>query len=40
MSEGDISMSMMNEPKQMSEEYKKFLYARATHSNHAHATNN
>ena len=35
MSDGDISMSMMNEPKQMSEEYKKFLYARATHSNHA-----
>ena len=33
-SDGDISMSMMNESKQMSEEYKKFLHARATHSNH------
>ena len=35
MSDGDISMNMTNEPGQMSEEYKKFLYARATHSNHA-----
>ena len=35
MSDGDISMSMMNELKQMSEEYKKFLYVRATHSNHS-----
>ena len=35
MSDGDISMSMMNELGQMSEEYKKFLYARATHSNNA-----
>ena len=33
-SDGNISTSMMNEPKQMSEEYKKFLYARASHSNH------
>ena len=33
-SDGNISTSMMNELKQMSEEYKKFLYARATHSNH------
>ena len=31
---GDISMNMMNEPKQVSEEDKKFLYARAVHSNH------
>ena len=35
MSDGDISVSMMNEPKQMSEEYKKVLYARASHSNHS-----
>ena len=35
MSDGDISMSMTNEPGQMSKEYKKFLYARATHSNHS-----
>ena len=34
MSDGDISTNMMNVPKQISEEYKKFLYARATHSNH------
>ena len=34
MSDGDISMSMTDEPKQMSEAYKKFWYARATHSNH------
>ena len=32
--DGDISMSMMNEPEQVSEEDKKFLYARAVHSNH------
>ena len=31
---GDISMSMTNEPEQVSEEDKKFLYARAVHSNH------
>ena len=31
---GDISMNMTNEPKQVSEEDKKFLYARAVHSNH------
>ena len=35
MSDGDISMTMMNGPEQMSEDYKKFLYARATHSNHS-----
>ena len=34
MSDSDISMTMMNGLEQMSEEYKKFLYARATHSNH------
>ena len=34
MSDGTISMTMMNGPEQMSEEYKRFLYARATHSNH------
>ena len=33
-SDGDISMTMTNELEQMSEEYKKFLYARVTHSNH------
>ena len=32
--DGDISMSMMNEPEQVSKEDKKFLYARAVHSNH------
>ena len=31
---GDISMSMMNEQEQVSKEEKKFLYARAVHSNH------
>ena len=30
----DISMSMTNEPEQVTEEDKKFLYARAVHSNH------
>ena len=35
MNDGDISMSMTNEPEQMSEENKKFLYARAVHSNHS-----
>ena len=34
MSDGNISMTTMNGPEQMSDEYKKFLYARATHSNH------
>ena len=34
MSDSSISMTMMNGPQQMSEDYKKFLYARATHSNH------
>ena len=34
MNDGDITTSMMNEPEQMSEENKKFLYARAVHSNH------
>ena len=33
MNNGNISMSMMNEPEQVSEEDKKFLYARAIHSN-------
>ena len=32
--DSDISMTMMNGLEQMSEDYKKFLYARATHSNH------
>ena len=35
MSDGDISMSMMNEQEQVSKEDKKFLYARAVHSNHS-----
>ena len=30
----DISMTTMNGPEQMREDYKKFLYTRATHSNH------
>ena len=32
--DGDISMSMMNEVELISEDDKKFLYARAVHSNH------
>ena len=35
MNDGDISTTMMNGSEQVSEDYKKFLYARATHSNHA-----
>ena len=35
MSDDDISMTVTNGPEQVSEDYKKFLYARATHSNHA-----
>ena len=31
---GDISTSMMNEEESLSEDEKKFLYARAVHSNH------
>ena len=34
MNNGDISTNMRNEPEQVSEEDKKFLYARAVHSNH------
>ena len=34
MSDGNISMTTTNRPEQVSEEYKKFLYARATHLNH------
>ena len=33
--DSDISMSMTNEPEQVSEQDKKFLYARAVHSNHS-----
>ena len=33
--DGDISTSMMNEQESMSEDDKKFLYARAVHSNHS-----
>ena len=33
--DGDISTSMMNEEEWMSEDEKKFLYARAVHSNHS-----
>ena len=32
--DGDISMSMMNDQEQVSDEDKKFLYAMAVHSNH------
>ena len=35
MNDGDISTSMMNEEKSMSEDEKKFLYARVVHSNHS-----
>ena len=35
MNDGDISTGKMNEPEQVSEEDKKFLYARAVHSNHS-----
>ena len=34
MNDGDISMTTMNGSEQVSEDYKKFLYTRATHSNH------
>ena len=33
--DGNISMSMMNEQESMSEADKKFLHARAVHSNHS-----
>ena len=33
--DGDISMTMTNGPEQISEDYTKLLYARATHSNHS-----
>ena len=35
MNVGDISMNTMNEEESMSEDEKKFLYARAVHSNHS-----
>ena len=35
MNDGNISTSMMNGSEQMSEDYKKLLYARATQSNNA-----
>ena len=35
MNDGNISMSMMNEQESMSKNDKKFLYARAVHSNHS-----
>ena len=35
MNNSDISMSIMNELESMSEDDKKFLYARAVHSNHS-----
>ena len=34
MNDGDISMTTMNGLEQVSGDNKKFLYARATHSNH------
>ena len=34
MNDGNISTTMMNGLEQVSQGYKKFLYARATHSNH------
>ena len=35
MNDGDILTSMMNEEELMSKDEKKFLYARAIHSNHS-----
>ena len=35
MNDGNISMTMTNGLEQVRKDYKKFLYARATHSNHA-----
>ena len=35
MNDGDILMSKMNEEEMMSEDEKKFMYARAVHSNHS-----
>ena len=35
MNDGDISMTTMSGPEQANRDYKKFLYSRATHSNHA-----
>ena len=35
MNDGDILRNMMNEEESMSEDEKKFLYARAVHSNHS-----
>ena len=35
MNDSDISMKMMSGLEQANRDYKKFLYTRATHSNHA-----
>ena len=35
MNDSDISMSKRSEPEQVSEEDKKFLYARGVHTNHS-----
>ena len=35
MNDGDISMNMTNEEESMSDDEKRFLYARAVHSNHS-----
>ena len=35
MNDNDILRNMMNEEESMSEDEKKFLYARAVHSNHS-----
>ena len=35
MSDGDISTNTMNEEESMSDDEKRFLYARAVHSNHS-----
>ena len=37
MNDGNISMSMINEPDQMCKENKKILYARAVHSNYSYS---
>ena len=35
MNDGNISTNMMNEEESMSDDEKRFLYARAVHSNHS-----
>ena len=39
MTDGDISTPEADEKEQIEDSNKKFLYARAIHSNHMHVTN-